>query len=88
MWFARSDSLRLIHRSLDGDTIRIIEASHRDRGWTDAESELLDRAEAEAGTPLLPSSPSTRAPSLAPMTRASSEYRWGSSMCPTSCASI
>jgi hypothetical protein len=31
IWFARSDELRLVHLTMDGDTLRIVESEHRRR---------------------------------------------------------
>ncbi len=47
IWHAPSDELRLVHRALSGDTIRIVETVHRPGSFTRAEAELIDGAEAE-----------------------------------------
>ena len=44
IWFARSGELRLIHRNLVGDTIRIIETQHREATFTPQEEDLIQRA--------------------------------------------
>jgi hypothetical protein len=43
LWMARSDELRLIHRTLSGDTLRIIEANHRQAGFSDSEKDVVAR---------------------------------------------
>jgi len=46
-WSAWSDELRLVQRSLKGDTIRIVEARHRRPNVAPKERDLLDRLERE-----------------------------------------
>lgn len=46
IWSARSDQFRLIQRSLDGDTLRIVETDHRDPRLDDEEDRKI---EAELG---------------------------------------
>lgn len=43
-WTAASGEYRLIHRTPEGDTIRVVEATHRSPEFTDTESELISRA--------------------------------------------
>lgn len=45
IWHARKDSLRLFQRSLSGDTIRVIETSHRERSFTEIEQSFVSHAE-------------------------------------------
>lgn len=45
LWFGSSNELRLIQRSLGGDTLRIIETSHRTPSFTRAEDEVVRDAE-------------------------------------------
>lgn len=44
IWFGRTDSLRLIHLSPEGDTLRIVEANHREGVFTESEETLLEKA--------------------------------------------
>lgn len=49
IWFGYSDELRLIQRTLEGDTLRIIETAHRPPSFTPAEAEVVRDAEREMG---------------------------------------
>lgn len=49
IWFARSDELRLYQRSLEGDTIRVIETSHREEGMTRRQASTVRRGLQEMG---------------------------------------
>jgi hypothetical protein len=44
-WSAWSDELRLVQRTLDGDTIRIVETNHRSPRVASSERDLLNRLE-------------------------------------------
>lgn len=44
VWHARSDSLRLIHRSPDGDTLKVVQATHRRAAFSDAEGRMVEHA--------------------------------------------
>ena len=49
LWFGYSDALRLVQRTLAGDTLRIIETGHRQVGFSGTERDLAGRAERELG---------------------------------------
>lgn len=49
IWFARSDEFRLYRRNLRGDTLQIIEASHRSGDLTDEDERSTTRALESAG---------------------------------------
>jgi hypothetical protein len=44
LWQGRTDSLRLTQRTLEGNTLRIVETQHRESSFSAAEQELVDRA--------------------------------------------
>lgn len=43
IWMATSDSLRLIHRSLEGDTLRVVETGHRPPTFSPTEQRAVER---------------------------------------------
>lgn len=50
IWEGSSSELRLIHRTLEGDTLRIIETRHRPPEFTPAEQAQVDEALRALGT--------------------------------------
>ena len=44
IWFSVASEYRLVHMSTGGDTLRIVETSHRSVSFTSAEEDLVDRA--------------------------------------------
>jgi sugar lactone lactonase YvrE len=49
IWFARSDDLRLIHRDLRGDTLRIVETRHRRFSLSPGQRQLIRRTLGDDG---------------------------------------
>ncbi len=49
LWFGYSNEYTLVNRTLEGDTLRVLEASHRRAAFTSAEAELVRAAEREKG---------------------------------------
>ena len=51
LWTGRTDALRLVQRTLEGDTLRIVESRHREGRFTREEAGIVDRATRELGGP-------------------------------------
>lgn len=53
LWFGYSNEYRLVNRTLAGDTLRVVDASHRRASFTAAEAEIVRAAEREKGLGVL-----------------------------------
>jgi hypothetical protein len=49
IWSADTGELKLVHRKLSGDTIRVVHTTHRSQQFSSAEADLIDRGLAEVG---------------------------------------